>query len=42
SDTLKHTNGNWSKAAQRLSMDRANLSRLAKRLGVKVEKKVTQ
>lgn len=32
--------GNWSKAAKHLSVDRANLIRLAKRLGVSVEKVV--
>ncbi|GLS82678.1 nitric oxide reductase transcriptional regulator NorR [Paraferrimonas haliotis] len=34
-ETLKHTNNNWSKAASKLKVDRANFYRLAKRLGLK-------
>ncbi|WP_175404869.1 nitric oxide reductase transcriptional regulator NorR [Marinomonas sp. FW-1] len=37
---LETNEGNWTKAAQQLSMDRANLARLAKRLGVVVAKEV--
>ncbi|MBU2415392.1 MAG: nitric oxide reductase transcription regulator, partial [Gammaproteobacteria bacterium] len=37
---LEASNGNWTKAAQQLSMDRANLARLAKRLGIVVAKEV--
>ncbi|MCV2401996.1 nitric oxide reductase transcriptional regulator NorR [Marinomonas sp. C2222] len=37
---LKKADGNWSKASHYLSMDRANLARLAKRLGIKVTKTV--
>ncbi|TYL46515.1 nitric oxide reductase transcriptional regulator NorR [Marinomonas sp. IMCC 4694] len=37
---LEQNNGNWTKAAQQLSMDRANLARLAKRLGIFVAKEV--
>lgn len=37
---LQHTSGNWSQAAKLLELDRANLSRLAKRLGIIVEKTV--
>jgi anaerobic nitric oxide reductase transcription regulator len=37
---LSQTAGNWSLAAQQLGVDRANLARLAKRLGIKVEKTV--
>ena len=37
---LDKTNGNWTKAAEHLSMDRANLARLAKRLGIRVIKEV--
>jgi anaerobic nitric oxide reductase transcription regulator len=37
---LSQTAGNWSLAAQQLGVDRANLARLAKRLGIKVEKRV--
>lgn len=40
-DALKSSNGNWTKAAEYLSMDRANLARLAKRLGVRVTKSVS-
>ena len=34
--TLAQTNCNWAEAARRLQLDRANLQRLAKRLGMKV------
>ncbi|RCX08424.1 nitric oxide reductase transcriptional regulator NorR [Marinomonas foliarum] len=37
---LEDNQGNWTKAAQQLSMDRANLARLAKRLGIVVAKEV--
>lgn len=37
---LEANDGNWTKAAQQLSMDRANLARLAKRLGIYVTKEV--
>ena len=37
---LEINGGNWTKAAQQLSMDRANLARLAKRLGIIVAKEV--
>ncbi|NLQ17071.1 nitric oxide reductase transcriptional regulator NorR [Marinomonas sp. M1K-6] len=37
---LETNQGNWTKAAQQLSMDRANLARLAKRLGIVVAKEV--
>ncbi len=37
---LSQTGGNWSLAAKQLDVDRANLARLAKRLGIKVEKTV--
>jgi anaerobic nitric oxide reductase transcription regulator len=37
---LETNQGNWTKAAQQLSMDRANLARLAKRLGIVVTKEV--
>jgi anaerobic nitric oxide reductase transcription regulator len=37
---LSQTGGNWSLAAKQLDLDRANLARLAKRLGIKVEKTV--
>ena len=39
---LQLSQGSWTKAATMLSMDRANLARLAKRLGVTVEKSVTR
>ena len=39
-NTLDNTNGNWTEAAKFLSMDRANLARLAKRLGIKVVRQV--
>jgi len=38
---LNEENGSWSRAAKRLSTDRANLNRLAKRLGINVVKTVT-
>ena len=38
---LSQEAGNWSAAAKRLQTDRANLSRLAKRLGISVIKAVT-
>lgn len=37
---LEENQGNWTKAAQQLSMDRANLARLAKRLGIFVAKEI--
>ena len=37
---LSEQNGNWSATATRLQMDRANLNRLAKRLGVRVSKSI--
>ncbi|MCB5162381.1 nitric oxide reductase transcriptional regulator NorR [Marinomonas algarum] len=37
---LEQNDGNWTKAAQQLSMDRANLARLAKRLGIYVLKDI--
>jgi anaerobic nitric oxide reductase transcription regulator len=37
---LSQTAGNWSLAAKQLDLDRANLARLAKRLGIKIEKTV--
>lgn len=39
---LNGSENNWSKAARTLSMDRANLVRLAKRLGVCLEKKINE
>ena len=38
--TLEATQGNWAAAARQLQMDRANLSRLAKRLGIEVIKSI--
>ncbi|MBU1311143.1 MAG: nitric oxide reductase transcriptional regulator NorR [Gammaproteobacteria bacterium] len=38
---LQNTSGNWSLAAKLLDLDRANLSRLAKRIGIKIEKSIT-
>ncbi|HWV14159.1 MAG TPA: nitric oxide reductase transcriptional regulator NorR [Cellvibrio sp.] len=38
---LTHSQGNWTKAAALLELDRANLARLAKRLGVNIEKKIS-
>ncbi|MEZ9594936.1 nitric oxide reductase transcriptional regulator NorR [Shewanella sp. 10N.261.52.F9] len=37
---LSEQNGNWSATATRLQMDRANLNRLAKRLGIRVSKSI--
>ena len=37
---LKEEEGNWAAAARRLSTDRANLNRIAKRLNIKVVKSV--
>lgn len=37
---LQHTDGNWAEAARLLGQDRANLARLAKRLGISVAKTV--
>lgn len=37
---LEEEQGNWTAAAKRLGVNRANLSRLAKRLGIEVNKKV--
>lgn len=39
-NALHSENGNWSATAKKLQMDRANLSRLAKRLGIKVQRSV--
>ncbi|WP_444941627.1 nitric oxide reductase transcriptional regulator NorR [Microbulbifer sp. ZKSA004] len=39
---LAETDGNWSKAAKLLSVDRGNLVRLAKRLGVYIKKEVVR
>ena len=36
--TLAQSNNNWSEAARRLGLDRANLARLATRLGLKAER----
>lgn len=38
--TLQHCEGNWAAAARALKLDRANLVRLAKRLGIQVQKTV--
>ncbi len=38
---LETSAGNWTQAAKILELDRANLARLAKRLGVRLEKKLT-
>ncbi|MCL1049951.1 nitric oxide reductase transcriptional regulator NorR [Shewanella abyssi] len=38
--TLTQQQGNWSATAKQLQMDRANLNRLAKRLGVRVSKSI--
>ncbi|MGB1197541.1 MAG: nitric oxide reductase transcriptional regulator NorR [Thalassotalea sp.] len=40
SRTLMEEQGNWASSARRLSTDRANLNRMAKRLGIKVVKSV--
>ena len=37
---LTEEEGNWAAAARRLSTDRANLNRIAKRLNIKVVKSV--
>lgn len=37
---LSANNGSWSATARQLDLDRANLARLAKRLGIKIEKTV--
>nr|WP_282446612.1 nitric oxide reductase transcriptional regulator NorR [Shewanella sp. 1CM18E] len=37
---LSEQNGNWSATAARLQVDRANLNRLAKRLGIRVSKRI--
>ena len=39
--TLTTFKGNWTLAANQLGMDRANLSRLAKRLDIKIEMKIS-
>ena len=39
-DVLKETQGNWSATARQLQVDRGNLNRLAKRLGIKLVKKL--
>lgn len=38
---LQQANGNWTAAAKVLKVDRANLTRLAKRLGVQFEKRIS-
>ncbi|GGY84574.1 regulatory protein LuxO [Cellvibrio zantedeschiae] len=38
--TLERTHGNWAEAARCLQQDRANLTRLAKRLGISVQKQI--
>ncbi|WP_264300119.1 nitric oxide reductase transcriptional regulator NorR [Microbulbifer hainanensis] len=40
SEQLRQYGGNWAAVARSLGLDRANLTRLAKRLGVHVEKRV--
>ena len=35
--SLEQHQGSWSQAARKLQLDRANLSRLAKRLGIKIQ-----
>lgn len=40
SDALSQTDGNWAAAARLLKTDRANLNRLAKRLGINVVKSI--
>ena len=37
---LRQENGNWAAAARRMSVDRANLNRIAKRLDIKVIKSI--
>ncbi|ASP39014.1 nitric oxide reductase transcription regulator [Bacterioplanes sanyensis] len=39
---LQQHQGNWSATARALAMDRANLSRLARRLGIRVDKQIRQ
>lgn len=41
SQVLEQESGNWSAAAKRLQTDRANLNRLAKRLGIQVTKSIS-
>lgn len=41
-DTLNACNGNQAEAARRLQLDRANLGRLARRLGIRIEKQILQ
>jgi anaerobic nitric oxide reductase transcription regulator len=40
--TLIEESGNWAAAARKLSTDRANLNRIAKRLNIKVVKSVIE
>jgi anaerobic nitric oxide reductase transcription regulator len=40
--TLTQENGNWAAAARKLSTDRANLNRIAKRLNIQVVKSVIE
>jgi len=42
SQTLRQEKGNWAAAARRLSTDRANLNRIAKRLNIQVVKSVIE
>jgi anaerobic nitric oxide reductase transcription regulator len=42
SNALHQNNGNWSAAARQLKTDRANLNRMAKRLGIGIIKSITQ
>ncbi|MEH6449203.1 MAG: nitric oxide reductase transcriptional regulator NorR [Oleispira sp.] len=39
-EVLNHHNGNWSAAARQLKTDRANLNRMAKRLGISIIKTI--
>lgn len=39
-DTLEEEGGNWAATARRLQVDRANLNRLAKRLGIIIDKRI--
>lgn len=41
-NALIHYQGNWTKTAKHFSRDRGNLNRLAKRLGIFVEKSIKQ
>ena len=41
-DALNNNHSNWTQAAKQLDIDRANLARLAKRLGIIVEKNIKQ